>query len=57
MFALLKNIFFEPKIDYMTEILKHSCHMAKKIIFVCENPYVEFIENKWKASSMNLLSI
>lgn len=46
--ALLKpEIFIKPKINYITEVLRQSCFLGKKIMAVVDINCAEFIANAW----------
>ena len=47
----------QPKVDYLVETIKHSSHIGKRIAFVCDTNYIEFLENKWKNIDMKLNSL
>lgn len=50
--CLLKpDIFIEPKITYLTEIIKQSCFMGKKIIAIVDINCAELIADIWKSES------
>ena len=49
--ALIKpDIFIEPKIEYLTEVIKQSCFLGKKILAIVDMNCAEFIAEKWKNS-------
>ena len=46
--ALLRpELFIEPKIDYITEVLRQSCLISQKILAIMDFNHVEFVADKW----------
>jgi len=46
--ALLKpEVFIEPKIDFITEVLRQSCLVSKKVLAVVDLNHVEMISERW----------
>jgi len=49
--ALMKpEIFIQPKINYITEVIKQSCFLGKKILAVVDMNCAEMIAETWKNS-------
>ena len=41
------EIFIKSKIQYMTEVIKQSCYMRKKVIAIVDLNYSAYIEDEW----------
>ena len=41
----------------MVEVLKHSSHLGKKVVFVVNNGLIDLVVDKWRKSEMELKTL
>ena len=47
------EVFIRPKIDYITEIIRQSCYLGKKVLAVVEMSCAEEVSETWKKQKNN----
>lgn len=52
-----KDIFVDPRVDYMTEVLRQQAHTNKRIVALVDLDLLPFIEDKWRSLPKSLRAL
>lgn len=52
-----KEIFVDPRVNYMTEILRQLAHVSRRIVAVVDHDLLPYIEDKWKGLRKKLTNL